>query len=253
MHPTLDLLSSSLASTLRLWRGTWGDQPATTPPQLLVLFDREDDGECRLVREALTALNLDAQIYPCPAGGKRFAARRKKLAPHTAEGPLLYDPNSNQTIASAQLIVPYLFTQYLGRPAPAALLPSSFNLVSAKLASLVRDPAGIQAHASKNPRQPLVLYSFESSPYSRPVRERLCALELPYHLINLGKLEWSDMGPAAMRLSVGPYQPVAGSKRAAMLQHYGKVQVPFLIDPNQKREMFESQAILRYLDKMYAK
>src|SRR3954462_4257398 len=64
VNKNLDLLSSGLATTLRLWRGTWGAQPAKTAEELLVLYDREDGAECRLVREALTELNLDAMVYP---------------------------------------------------------------------------------------------------------------------------------------------------------------------------------------------
>ena len=111
----------------------------------------------------------------------------------------------------------------------------------------------LPALPSRQPKQLLTLYSFESSPYSRPVRELLCQLELPYHLINLGKSQWADMGPSTMRLKPGPYQPPAGSKREAFLQQYGKVQVPFLIDPNYQVEMFESRDILQYLKQTYAK
>jgi glutathione S-transferase len=257
MTDRLSMLTSTLASSLRFWRGTWGNQPTDTPQQLLTLFDREDDPECRLVREALTELNLDAQIYPCPIGGKRFAALRKKRTPKAVkiapDGPLLHDPNTGQTLHGAAAIVPYLFQQYLGKAPPAGFEQSKLNMLGSKLASMIRNPAGIGARPSKNPKQALTLYSFESSPYSRPVRERLCALELPYHLINMGKLQWADMGPARMRLSIGPYEPVPGSKRDTFLQQFGKVQVPFLIDPNHAAQMFESQDILRYLDRTYAK
>ncbi len=254
MTNSFSLLSSTLASSLRFWRGTWGNQPTDAPPKLLELFDREDDPECRLVREALTELNLDAHIYPCPIGGKRYAARRKKRAPKAADsGPLLHDPNTGKTLHSAELIVAYLFQQYLRKAPPAQFKPSRLNTLTAKLAGLVRNPTGLVVQASNNPKQTLTLYSFESSPYSRPVRERLCALELQYHLINLGKLEWSDMGPATMRFSIGAYEPVPGSKRDAFLKQFGKVQVPFLIDPNFDIHMFESKEILRYLDKTYAK
>ncbi len=86
------------------------------------------------------------------------------------------------------------------------------------------------------------------------MRERLCALELPYHLVNLGKLQWADMGPAAVRLfAFGGYRPTPGSKRAAFFKEHGKVQVPYLVDPNTKVQMFESRAILAYLEQTYAR
>jgi glutathione S-transferase len=251
--PKIDLLSSTLSSSLRLWNGTWGNRPGQTPRLEMELFDREDDGDCRLVREALTELNLDVAIYPCPMDGKRFAARRKKLAPKAPSGPLLHDLNNDLVIHSAARIVPYLFEQYGTQKVPLRLSQSLPNALLSQLASLARGPFALRAHAARQPKQLLTLYSFESSPFSRPVRERLCELELPYHLVNLGKLEWADMGPATFRLAPGPYHPQEGSKRAAFLEKYGKVQVPFLIDPNFQIEMFESQDILQYLNKTYAK
>ena len=251
--PSLNLLSSTLASSLRLWNGTWGNRPGQTPALEMELFDREDDGECRLVREALTELNLDVAIYPCPQNGKRFATRRKKLAPKAGPGPLLHDLNSGLVIHSAARIVPYLFEHYGAQQVPLRLQQGLLNALLSQLASLARGPFALHAHASKQPKQMLTLYGFESSPFTRPVRERLCELELPYHLINLGKLEWADMGPAAFRLVPGPYHPQEGSKRAQFLAQYGKVQVPFLIDPNFQIEMFESQEILQYINKTYAK
>ena len=50
--------------------------------------------------------------------------------------------------------------------------------------SLCRAVRGLKARPSKAPDEPLELYSFESSPYSRLVRERLSELELPYVLRN---------------------------------------------------------------------
>ncbi|PWF48879.1 glutathione S-transferase N-terminal domain-containing protein [Massilia glaciei] len=253
MNKNLELLSSTIASSLRLWRGTWGDKPSHTPEKLLVLFDREDDAECRLVREALTELNFDALVYPCPIGGTRFAAKRKKFAPGT-QLPALYDPNTGKTLAGAEKILPYLYSEYLGTNASDAPKVSPLNMLGAQLAGLVRSPMGLEVRESTAPKKNLTLYSFESSPYSRPVRERLCELELPYHLINLGKLQWAELGPAIARpFAFGKYEPVAGSKREAFLKEHGKVQLPYLIDPNHKIKMFESTAILDYLERTYAK
>ena len=38
----------------------------------------------------------------------------------------------------------------------------------------------------------------------------------------------------------------------ALLARAGRVQVPYLVDPNTGAEMFESDAILAYLDRTYA-
>src|SRR5690606_23913910 len=85
--PPASLLRSLLASTARGWRGTQIVRRAKAPKQLLVVFDRENDPDCRLLREVLTELQLDALIQPCPIGGRRFA---RKL-PDGAHLPHLID------------------------------------------------------------------------------------------------------------------------------------------------------------------
>jgi glutathione S-transferase len=248
----LNLLSSGLASTLRLWNGTWGILPSQVPTLELHLYDQEDDAQCRLVREVLTELNFDVIIYPCPPGGKRFAKQRKKLAPTAGPGPVLHDPNNKTTVWSARRIIAYLFEQYALAPVPRRLRLPVVDTLTSNLASLSRSTFNHGVQASHAPKQLLTLYSFESSPFARLVREQLCSMELPYHLINLGKSQWADMGPATFRLVPGEYHPPPDSKRALFLQQHGKVQVPLLIDPNTRISLFESQDILKYLHKTYA-
>lgn len=252
MNHLFDVLLSTASSTLRGWRGTSGSKTVEQPKRALMLFDREDDAECRLVREALTELNLDVSIIPCPKDGERFAADLFALS-GSKQVPYLYDPNIDYGSRGSRQIVEFLFQQYRGEAPPSALLPSLSGVIRSNLASVVRLTGCLQARPSKEPEEPLVLYSFESSPYSRLVRERLCQLELPYRLINLGKQQWADMGPAKMRLKPGKYKPLPNTKRDAFLKKYGRVQVPFLIDPNTGTEMFESADIMDYLEKTYAK
>ena len=54
MSNTLDALNSSLASTLRFWRGTNARPAARQPKKPLELYEFEACPYCRLVREALT-------------------------------------------------------------------------------------------------------------------------------------------------------------------------------------------------------
>lgn len=251
MSHLANILSSVVASTLRGWRGSSASRTVRQPAKLPELFDREDDPECRLVREALTELNLDVMIYPCPEAGDRFSQRLDELSRGSGRVPFLYDPNTEEKMDGAQAIIAYLFRQYCEREMPPALTPNALHLWQARMASAVR-PKRLLAQPSKSPAQPLILYSFESSPYSRPVREKLCELQLPYRLVNLGKQQVADIGPAKQRLHLGPYRPVPGTKRAEMLARWGRVQVPFLIDPNESVEMFESKDILDYLDARYA-
>lgn len=250
MKAALDLTTSTLASTLRSWRGTSASKTAILPEQTLVIFDREGCPDCRFVREALTELNLDAMIAPCPLGGRDI--KKLKDESGSAQVPRLFDPNTDLNITGREEIVAYLFKEYRGISVPKPLQNNLINNVASRVATGLRRNAGIHARPAKSAELPLTLYSFESSPYSRIVREKLCELELPYLLINLGKQQRADMGPAKLRFNIGPYKPLENTKREAFFKKHGNVQVPFLIDPNTKTEMFESQDIVQYLEETYA-
>lgn len=246
MGDTLDILNSSLASSLRLWRGTRVTGAARQPPRLLELYEFEACPYCRLVREALTELDLDALILPSPHRGTRFRPRAAELG-GKQQFPYLVDPNTARAMYESDEIIAYLYAEYGNRPAPARLL-RPFDVTSSTLASLPRLAAGARARtATRTARRPLELFSFESSPYSRRVRELLCELELPYVLRNTGKALWQDLGPPSLRATLFPDLPVAGRNRKVLLARAGRVQVPYLVDPNTGAEMFESTAIRDYL------
>ena len=57
------------------------------------------------VREALTLLDLDVLIYPCPKGGTAFRPRVRQLS-GKEQFPFLVDPNTGAERASARLRVP---------------------------------------------------------------------------------------------------------------------------------------------------
>ena len=251
MSNTLDVLNSTLTSTLRLWRGTNACGSAQQPVKHLQLYEFEACPFCRLVREALTELDLDALIYPTPHGGKRFRPKVEKLG-GKQQFPFLVDPNSGESMYESAEIIDYLYQRYGGRPAPTRLL-RPLDVSSSVLASIPRFRAGSQARPARAPKRPLELFSFESSPYSRRVRELLCELELPYLLRSTGKARWQDLGPPIIRATLFPGMPVAGRTRTELLRRAGKVQVPYLVDPNTGTAMFESAAIRDYLLATYAK
>jgi glutathione S-transferase len=245
----LDVLSSTVASSLRVWRGTRAIGAARQPPKLLELYEFEACPYCRLVREALTELDLDARIFPSPHGGTRFRPAVSRLG-GKQQFPFLVDPNTGRSMYESDEIIAYLYDEYGGRPAPSRLL-RPFDVSSSALASLPRRVAGARARPSRRPARPLELFSFESSPYSRRVRELLCELELPYVLRNTGKARWQDLGPPALRATLFPGLPVAGRNRQVLLARAGRVQVPYLVDPNTGSAMFESTAIRSYLLETY--
>jgi len=144
-----------------------------------------------------------------------------------------------------------LFRQYAGRSVPGYYRERIWQPVLGSLASVASAMRGLRASSTKQPEQPLHLWSFEGSPFSRLVREKLCELEIPYTLHNLGKEHWTEIGPAKQRIKPGPYTPAPGGKRDAFFKAHGRVQVPYLEDPNTGEGLFESDRILGYLNTQY--
>lgn len=251
MRHFVNILNSTLASSVRGWRGTSSTHAQLQPAGTLYLFDREGDPECRLVREALTGLNLDVMIMPCPIGGRNIRQLQKDAG--SDQLPALVDSNSDDRLVGAEAIISHLYKTYKQCEVPQSMRVSAKKLRTSRMSSLLRLNAGSKARASSPAAQPLVLYSFESSPFSRIVRELLCELELPYLLINLGKQQRADMGPAKLRLNIGPYEPIKNSKREAFHKQHGNVQVPYLEDPNTGVALFESADIVDYLKREYAR
>ncbi|WP_417500992.1 glutathione S-transferase N-terminal domain-containing protein [Marinobacter sp.] len=164
---------------------------------------------------------------------------------------MLVDRNTETVMYESEAIIEYLFRQYAQRPVPGYYRERVWQPVLGSMASVASAMRGLRANTGKRPEQPLHLWSFEGSPFSRLVREKLCELELPYTLHNLGKEHWTEIGPAKQRLKPGPYKPIAGGKRDAFFKAHGRVQVPYLEDPNTGEGLFESARILDYLTAQY--
>ena len=74
------------------------------------------------------------------------------------------------------------------------------------------------------------------------------SLSYLYILHSVAKERWQDMGPAILRLKPGKYEPLKEGKREKLLPvMQGKMQVPYLVDPNTGVKMFESAEIVKYL------
>ncbi len=248
----LDALGSSLTSSICLWRGTQAYYPARRQPEkLLELYDFEACPFCRLVREALTELDLDALIHPCPKGGTRHRPRVDELG-GKQQYPFLVDPNTGHRLYESADIIAYLFETYGDGRLPARWRPHLLNEATSVAGGVLRGTAGSRARPSREAKKPLLLYSFESSPFSRPVREKLCELELTYELRNVGKYKWTDWIIPAVRNNFMPGYRVLGRNRAELLERGGRMQVPYLVDPNTGVEMYESTDIVEYLETTYA-
>ena len=245
------LAGSTLATALRPGIGISADPAAEKPVKLLEIYEFEACPFCRLVREALTELDLDALIYPCPKGGKRFRPDAIALG-GKAQFPLLVDANTGRTMYESMDIIAYLFETYGQRPLPLKWRAGLLQKLGSTVTGITRVSAGVRAHASRPPAEPLELYSFESSPYARPVRERLCELEIPYILRSAGRTRVSDWVPPLVRDRLKLQQDPDQHNRKDLLERAGRVTIPYLADPNTGTEMGEAQDIIRYLDATYA-
>lgn len=230
MNRTLDITTSILTSIGRLGTGGAVGKLGPRPEKRLEVYEFEACPFCRKVREALSILDLEVRILPCPKRGRRF---REALVQRggKAQFPYLVDPNTGVEMYESDDIVRYLFAQYGAGSVPMMLRLGPLNDLSSVLSGLPRGRGGSRATPSREPDQPLELASFEASPFCRIVRETLCTLELPYLLRNLAK---------------------GSPSRDDFKKRSGRMMVPWLSDPNTGTELFESGDIVAYLLDRYA-
>lgn len=246
-----DEARSMAATTARFGRGMAARPASRQPEKLLELYEFEACPYCRVVREALTELDLDVLVRPCPKDGTRYRSQVLEIG-GKAQFPFLVDPNTEEKLYESGEIVRYLYRQYGDREVPWNRQFAWIDNGLSSMAGVARVGAGYRARASKEPKQPLELYSFELSPYARRVRETLCELEIPYVLRNAGRRRLADYVPAQLRGTAIDRMGSDEGNRAALRQRAGKVTIPYLVDPNTDKELFESRRIRSYLVETYA-
>jgi glutathione S-transferase len=229
MLRALDVATSFGATLARLGAGLAVGAPGKRPERPLELYEFEGCPYCRKVREALSVLDLEAWIYPCPKGGPRYREEVRERGGKT-QFPFLVDPNTGVEMYESDDIVRYLFERYGEGEVPLLFSAPLVDLTSF-LANAARPARGTFYRKARAPERPLELWSFEASPFCRIVREALSTLELPYRLHNVAK---------------------GSAQREAFVARSGRMMVPFLFDPNTGVEMFESADIVEYLEKTYA-
>jgi hypothetical protein len=203
-----------------------------------------------LVREALTELDLDAEIYPCPKQGERYRVDVIEKG-GKAQFPFLIDPNTGVQMYESLSIVKYLFETYAQRSLPLKWQLGPLQTMGSIVASSTRLGLGTTRKASCAPEQLLELYSFESSPYARMVRECLCEMEIPYILRSCGRTELGEWLLPTLRGALNIVPSSELENRKILLEKAGRMAIPYLIDPNQNVEMFESAEIVKYLEATY--
>lgn len=229
MNRALDVASSSAASVLAGIAGYIVGPLGPRPDKPLELYEFEGCPFCRKVRQALSMLDLEARIYPCPHGGTRYRPEVERRG-GKAMFPYLVDPNTGREMYESNDITRYLYETYGSGKRALSLSLGPLSTATSSFASLARLGGGSRARPNRAPDQPLELWSFEASPYSRIAREALSELEIPYLLHNVAKKSPS---------------------RPAFIERSGKMMVPYLADPNTGREMFESADIVSYLRDTY--
>jgi glutathione S-transferase len=228
-------VSSFAATIVRLGRGI---SPRVTadqrrpPKHLLELYDFEACPYCRKVREVLCELDLDYLAHPVAHGSPRRHELLKVGG--TVQVPYLIDRNTNTRLYESDDIIDYLNERYgagqrAGWPLPIPRIVDNLNSAVASAARLGRG-SRCSVTTARTGLKPLTLYNMEGSPYCRKVREALSELDLPHIVRNV---------------------PKGSPKRAELQQRGGKVQVPYLIDPNTDQEMYESDDIVAYLQERY--
>jgi glutathione S-transferase len=231
MNRALDVATSLGATLARGGLAVSVGALGARPEHPLELWEFEGCPYCRKVREALSILDLDAQVWPCPKGGPRFRVELAKKA-GKAQFPYLADPNTGKAMYESDDIIRYLFDAYGKGSVPWLLAAGVLGDLSSTVASAFRPSVGIRYRPAQAPARPLELWSFEASPFCRIVREALCTLELPYLLHNVAK---------------------GSPRRDAFIARSGKMMVPWLSDPNTGTELFESADIVTYLEQTYAR
>ena len=256
MNHQIKVIQALASSLLEGGRGMQGTAFPQQPEKPLQLYEFEGSPFCRRVREVLTLLNLDYEVYPCPKGGEKY----RKIVQEKGgkqQFPFLVDENSGVALYESQDIIHYLFQHY----GKTGKTPQKFAHypqlpVVALAGTLVNGARDIWINKKiidrAAPAELLELWGFEASPFTRVVRATLAELELPFIYHNVAKERWQDMGPAVLRFKPGKYQALAGGKREKVMDVMGRdIQVPYLVDPNTGVKMFESAAIVKYLNKHY--
>ena len=149
-----NIATSMISTFMRANNGIQSTPAAEKPEQMLQLYDIENCPYCRLVREALTELDLDAEIYPCPKQGQRFRPQVVERG-GKAQFPYLVDLNTGVEMYESLDIVAYLFETYGQRALPIKWRAGRLQTLGSMLASALppESPASTAARNSSTARR----------------------------------------------------------------------------------------------------
>jgi glutaredoxin len=209
------------------------EETSSIPPRLqqtspLILYDKESCPRCRQVREAVSMLSLQVTFLPCPNKGIQHIPELK--AARVSE-PFLLDPNTGIELIDKDDMIDYLFRTYGDGSIPWTLQRDSlWTSLSTSLGLFFRLGRGGQAKSSDPPAEPVTVWLYEGSPWCKLVREVLSELEIRHTQVSC---------------------PRGSPNRQLLFEQTGRFQVPYLEDKSAGVALFESQAIIEYLEKKY--
>ncbi|MCA9666883.1 MAG: glutathione S-transferase N-terminal domain-containing protein [Myxococcales bacterium] len=230
---TYSTVSSWVVSVSRLGRGYVATLGGSQPRQPIEIFEFEGCPFCRKVREVVSELDLEYVCRPCFKGSNN-RQRAIEVGGKTLF-PLLVDHDAGEVMYESEDIISYLTDRY-GPKHRSGLsrTVAPLNTAGAMLASALRPTRGSRVRPEcadrEQPAELLELWSFEASPYCRKVRERLGELNLDYLVHNVAK---------------------KSARRPQLVALGGKMQVPYLVDPNTQTALYESEDINAYLTETY--
>lgn len=208
---------------------------ANRPIDRIVLYDNESSPQCKRVREMMNLLDITYEVRPTFTDIEKL--------------PYIIDANINsgiiddeQTISGDDAIITHLLQEY-GPPSSTfdrkALWPIEFKqfaIVTSQLSILLRGNNVGSKTQQSNARpdngnmKPIEFWSYECSPFVRPVKEKLSSLGLPFIVVSCSR---------------------GSVNRDRMVAKTGRFQVPYVEDPNTGIEMYESAEIADYLETVY--
>jgi glutaredoxin len=206
------------------------------PQKPLVLYNYEGNQFCRLVREVLTELDIPWEMR---SAGKQ-SPRRQELAYITggsSQCPYLIDPNTGVDMAESKDIVEYLYKTYARWTPPNELLEWASDTILPLAKPLFQFLTPLQAGSSGEDRDayeagitnamdeidqetqqhPVVVYTYDWSPFSQETKALLQRLDISFHEISLGR-EWIP----------GLIKEGGSEKRAALLEMTGQSSLPHI-------------------------
>jgi glutathione S-transferase len=202
------------------------------PAMPIELYEFEGCPFCKKVREAVIWLDLDVLFFPCPQGGPTFREQVKQEGGKSMF-PYMKDPNTGVAMYESDDIIDYLYDTYgPGKEKVSSLLRAgALTVLTAGFGLAPRMGAGSRYRAARMPEKPITVYSYEASPFCKLVREKLVELEIPHLMKSCGR---------------------GSMKRQELVDRRGVFQAPYIEDPNTGTAMFESSAIVKYLEETYA-